>query len=75
MGANARLQLLLENSKLKKGHNYVKRNLRTIDKISSLSCQKVADSITSSKMGCWLVVLLFYVHGKHLRSCRDGQLT
>ena len=22
----------------------------------------------------WLVVL-FYVHGKHLRSCRDGQLT
>ena len=25
--------------------------------------------------GSWLVVLLFYVHGKHLRSCRDGQLT
>ena len=27
----------------------------------------------------WIVVvvvgLLFYVHGKHLRSCRDGQLT
>ena len=25
----------------------------------------------------WLVVvvLMFYVHGKHLRSCRDGQLT
>ena len=23
----------------------------------------------------WLVVLLFYVHGKHLRSCRDGHLT
>ena len=22
-----------------------------------------------------LVVLLFCVHGKHLRSCRDGQLT
>ena len=22
-----------------------------------------------------LVVLLFYVHGKHLRSYRDGQLT
>ena len=22
-----------------------------------------------------LVVLLFYVHGKHLRSCQDGQLT
>ena len=23
----------------------------------------------------FIVVLLFYVHGKHLRSCRDGQLT
>ena len=23
----------------------------------------------------FVVVLLFYVHGKHLRSCRDGQLT
>ena len=23
----------------------------------------------------YFVVLLFYVHGKHLRSCRDGQLT
>ena len=21
------------------------------------------------------VALLFYVHGKHLKSCRDGQLT
>ena len=29
---------------------------------------------TYVKIG-WLVVLLFYVHGKHLRSCRDGQLT
>ena len=24
---------------------------------------------------CIVVVLLFYVHGKHLRLCRDGQLT
>ena len=23
----------------------------------------------------FVVVLLFYVHGKHLRSCRDSQLT
>ena len=22
-----------------------------------------------------VVVLLFFVHGKHLRSCQDGQLT
>ena len=26
-------------------------------------------------VSCIVVVLLFYVHGKHLRSCRDGQLT
>ena len=25
--------------------------------------------------GVVVVVLFFYVHGKHLRSCRDGQLT
>ena len=24
---------------------------------------------------CIAVVLLFYVHGKNLRSCKDGQLT
>ena len=23
----------------------------------------------------YCIVLLFYVHGKHLRSCQDGQLT
>ena len=28
MGANAQLQLLLENFKLKKGHKYVKKKLR-----------------------------------------------
>ena len=38
--------------------------------------------ITGSHQTVWAVqsfvvvfVLLFYVHGKHLRSCRDGQLT
>ena len=27
------------------------------------------------QLSCYFVALLFYVHGKHLRSCRDGQLT
>ena len=27
------------------------------------------------KVNAVVVALLFYVHGKHLRSCRDGQLT
>ena len=32
--------------------------------------------LTSSELKDFVVVaLLFYVHGKHLRSCRDGQLT
>ena len=26
-------------------------------------------------MHCFVVALLFDVNGKHLRSCRDGQLT
>ena len=26
-------------------------------------------------INCCIVALLFYVHGKQLRSCRDGQLT
>ena len=30
---------------------------------------------TKEAMGCCCVALLFYVQGKHLRSCRDGQLT
>ena len=30
---------------------------------------------SQSKVVLVVVVLLFYVHGKHLRSCRDGQLT
>ena len=38
--------------------------------------------VFSEMAGCYsfkvvvvVVVLLSYVHGKHLRSCRDGQLT
>ena len=34
----------------------------------------VVDSITGY-VSVVVVALLFYVHGKHLRSCRDGQLT
>ena len=41
-------------------------------------CQTVAlDSYTAvikAKVSNVVVVLLFYVHGKHLRSCQDGQL-
>ena len=31
--------------------------------------------IESSQIDVVVVALLFYVHGKHLRSCQDGQLT
>ena len=30
---------------------------------------------SSSRIFVVVVALLFYVNGKHLRSCRDGQLT
>ena len=32
-------------------------------------------SVVSGQWVVVVVVLLFYVHGKHLRSCWDGQLT
>ena len=32
-------------------------------------------SLSLSLLAVVVVVLLFNVHGKHLRSCRDGQLT
>ena len=32
-------------------------------------------SVSLINRGCVVVVLLFYVHGKHLRSCQEGQLT
>ena len=31
--------------------------------------------IQEEKLVVVVAVLLFYFHGKHLRSCRDGQLT
>ena len=34
-----------------------------------------ADLIIESVVVVVVVVLMFYVHGKHLRSCRDDQLT
>ena len=47
-------------------------------KISCLRIIMIKSShILNLKESIFVVVvdLLFYVHGKHLRSCRDGQLT
>ena len=41
-------------------------------------CSKTVEppqTVTSQQDFVVVVALLFYVHGKHLRSCRDGQLT
>ena len=35
----------------------------------------LASGLSSVQAVVVVGVLLFYVHGKHLRSCRDGQLT
>ena len=42
-----------------------------------ISYQVMGTSLYTSAMSAkgWLVVFLFKVHGKHLWSCRDGQLT
>ena len=36
---------------------------------------KIAGSVLLYSIIVVVVVVLFYVHGKHLRPCRDGQLT
>ena len=41
-----------------------------LSSITSLFCRPL-----SRRRSDINVALLFYVHGKHLRSCRDGQLT
>ena len=41
----------------------------------SRRCSKQPTVFEPLKFYCIIVVLLFYIHGKHLRSCRDGQLT
>ena len=38
-------------------------------------CVRLRGGVVAGGGGVVVVVLLFYVHGKHLRSCRDGQLT
>ena len=35
----------------------------------------VKDLVIYNHVKVVVVALLFYVHGKHLRSCREGQLT
>ena len=55
---------------------YFQKYERFVDKSAKVL---MAESVplTSDRMFVVVVVvgLLFYVHGKHLRSCRDGQLT
>ena len=64
--------------------NWVICVTRTSDKIPALGQKNtrnayvaVNNTLLSTPMGVdyVFVVLLIYVHGKHLRSCRDGQLT
>ena len=38
-------------------------------------CKGLKNEFETAVVVVVVVVLLFYVHGKHLRSCRDGQLT
>ena len=77
--------------KLWAGHDFGAHkqvNKLTLDRMDTLNflcpssiSSSSSSSITSASQGTPLrrvvvaVALLFYVHGKHLRSCRDGQLT
>ena len=49
----------------------------TLDEISLEDFRQILDvnilgAFLVSKVLYFCIVLLFYVHGKHLRSCRDG---
>ena len=60
------------SSFLNGGQLFKERILSPKSKVLSIR----VDFILEEPSGVDLVlVLLFYVHGKHLRSCRDGQLT
>ena len=50
--------------------------LLALDSVISWSLMmRRTDVISRTLVVVVVAVLLFYVHGKHLMSCRDGQLT
>ena len=57
------------------GPRHCRKALYVIFFFVILLCLFKSFSVLSSPRYVVVVVLLFYVHGKHLRSCRDGQLT
>ena len=61
---------------MKLGLTYKISVLETVDRfLLQLRNLKVTPYSGAKRRFVVVVVLLFYVHGKHLRSCRDGQLT
>ena len=50
-------------------------NIQIMLSQSVLGCPGVSWGVLGYPGVVVVVALLFYVHGKHLRSCRDGQLT
>ena len=63
-----RTQICIRRIKGEKTQKVIKREL---------SCLYVThrDDLFYITLIFFVVALVFYVHGKHLRSCRDGQLT
>ena len=53
--------------------NYKGRDCRSYDKNDLFA--PAQHGFVAGRSCVVVVALLFYVHGKHLRSCRDGQLT
>ena len=51
-----------------------KTEIRIIDKGTKVNSHYYINNVIKPFL-IVVVVLLFYVHGKHLRSCQDGQLT
>ena len=64
------------NGKRKRGRQKKRweDNIKEWTRMDFASLTRTAEDRTRWKV-LYCIVLLFYVHGKHLRSCRDGQLT
>ena len=55
--------------------NYIHGKHAWVDSLEVAKAENLSISPCTFVQYFVVVVLLFYVHGKHLRSCRDVQLT
>ena len=67
---------ILRYERLKNSHDFGGNRTRAAGSVIQCSTTELKSLLPDAVVRVVVVaVVLFYVHGKHLRSCRDGQLT